>query len=86
MEFEKEELEIIKMSLEDKNRQLLEYTKQWKDLTWEDLKKIGTNENGMQEMYNSEKGFYDHKKMLLNEWQRQMNTIDKVVEKIFKEI
>ena len=32
MEFEKEELEIIKISLEDKNRQLLEYTKQWKDL------------------------------------------------------
>lgn len=81
MEFEKEELEIIKMSLEDKNRQLLEYTKQWKDLTWEDMA-----QNGMQQMYASEQAFNDHKEMLLNEWQRQMNIIDKVVEKIFEEI
>lgn len=79
MEFERQEIEIIKNALEEKGRTLLNYLKEWDKATWENL-------GNMQEMYASEQAFDQHKKMLMDTWNNEYEQIGNILERIYEEI
>ena len=79
MNFEYNDLVIIRTSLVERGEKVLNNIKQWKDLEWNNI-------GSMQNMYASEQAFNDQKKSMLEIWNEEYNKIDKMLERIYEEI
>jgi len=79
MNFEYNDLVIIRTSLEERGEKVLNNIKQWKDLEWNNI-------GSMQNMYASEQAFNDQKKSMLEIWNEEYDKIDKMLERIYEEI
>ena len=79
MNFEYNDLVIIRTSLEERAEKILNNIKQWNDLEWNNI-------GSMQNMYASEQAFNDQKKSMLEIWNEEYDKIDKMLERIYEEI
>lgn len=79
MNFEYNDLIIIRTSLEERGEKVLNNIKQWNDLEWNNI-------GSMQNMYANEQAFNDQKKSMLEIWNEEYDKIDKMLERIYEEI
>lgn len=79
MNFEYNDLVIIRTSLEERGEKVLNNIKQWNDLEWNNI-------GSMQNMYANEQAFNDQKKSMLEIWNEEYDKIDKMLERIYEEI
>lgn len=79
MEFEFNDLIVIRTSLEERGEKVLNNIKQWSELEW-------SNIGSMQNMYASEQAFNEQKKSMLEIWNEEYDKIDKMLERIYEEI
>lgn len=79
MNFEYNDLIIIRTSLEERGEKVLNNIKQWSDLEWNNI-------GSMQNMYANEQAFNDQKKSMLEIWNEECDKIDKMLERIYEEI
>lgn len=79
MEFEFNDLVVIRTSLEERGEKVLNNIKQWSELEWNNI-------GSMQNMYASEQAFNEQKKSMLEIWNEEYDKIDKMLERIYEEI
>lgn len=79
MEFEREEVEEIRLCLEERSRHLTELSKELEKAEWNNI-------GGMQNMYANEQAFNEHKKAMLETQKNEIENIDNILERIYEEV
>lgn len=79
MEFERKELEEIKLCLEDRATKVNEELKNLKLANWENI-------GGMQNMYANKKAFEEHRDFAIGTHIEELEQIDNLLERIYEEM
>lgn len=79
MEFEREEVEEIRLSLDQRRRVLTEHIEELEKSSWENI-------GSMQNMFVSEQAFDYNKKNIMDAHNREIEQIDNMLERIYEEM
>lgn len=79
MEFEREEVEEIRLCLEERQRNLGKTIEELEKANWENI-------GGMQNMFASKQAFDDYKKNMIDTHNKEIEDIDKILERIYEEM
>lgn len=79
MELEINEIKLVKVCIEERQRQLNKNIDEWAKIEWDNL-------GGMQNMYANKQAFEDMKDATLKTLIRENNDLEELLERIYEEI
>lgn len=79
MELEINEIKLVKVCIEERQRQLNRNIDEWAKMEWNNL-------SGMQNMYANKQAFEDMKDATLKTLIRENNDLEELLERIYEEI